>query len=158
MCVCNIMPELTTCSQSQRGVQSMVSAACWLNAPLIGRNGTWRRPFSRAACKLQLASFMVVVTGFTVSLFCMRMRRWITFAPKSARARSKFPHFITTKLQCTALTNNTLCTLRLFGSLLPCTCHEWWCVHCTGDHNHKNKTSNSMINIVYIGLQNRTNA
>ena len=43
LCVYNIMRELATCSQSQRTVQSMlsahwvVSAACWLNAPLVTR-------------------------------------------------------------------------------------------------------------------------
>jgi len=42
LCVYNIMQELATCSQSQRTVQSMVSAACWLNTPL-DRHGAWRR-------------------------------------------------------------------------------------------------------------------
>jgi len=41
--------ELANCSQSHSAsrctVQPMVSAACSLNAPLIGRLGTWLRPF-----------------------------------------------------------------------------------------------------------------
>jgi len=43
LCLHNIMRELATCSQSQRTVQSMISAACSLNALLTGRHyGTWR--------------------------------------------------------------------------------------------------------------------